>query len=244
MYKKIFLLFFLLYSVFTNSLLAQTSIVGAWQQIDKNGNTATMICAENYLMFAVYNSAEQKYVYAGGGSFQILKAESKTILSYKNDFYTKDSTLVGLTIANIFTLDKNSLTIEQGPLIGIWTRLEEKNNPSPIVNSLWRLRAKEDKAFKMQTVFKGPLKTLKLLSGEHFQWASFNIDTHQFFGTLGGTFSKRNEKYTEQIIFSSKSVKEIAPSFEYDCILNGKDWIHAGQNSTGTRIHEIWEKGY
>lgn len=243
MTRKKLLLVFCFCLTLSNVLFAQ-SIAGVWQQVNPNGNTSRLICTENYLMFATYQTNDKHFVNTGGGTFEILKADSKTILSFKRDFNTEDSTLVGLTVANIFSLDKNTLTVVQGPLAGTWLRITEKLSTEPFSNALWRLRAKEDKAFKMQTVFKGPFKTIKIFSGEHFQLASFNIDTHQFFGTFGGTFSKKKEKYIEKITFSSKRNKEVNNSFEYDCVINGKDWIHAGQSATGERVHEVWEKGY
>jgi len=243
MNRKI-LLFILGFCLCINNFLNAQSIAGVWQQVNASGNTATLICTENYLMFAVYKVSDKKLVSSGGGSFEILKADAKTILSFKRDFNTEDSTLVGLTVANVFTVDNKKLTVAQGPLAGTWSRIEEKASPTPLSNALWRLRAKENKDFKMQTVFKGPFKTIKIFSGQYFQWASFNIDTHQFFGTFGGVFSKNKDKYSEKINFSSKNIKEVGTSFQYDCVLNGKDWIHAGQTSKGERTHEIWEKGY
>ncbi len=241
MTMKILLLAFAL--GFSNFIMGQ-SIAGVWEQVNANGNTSRLICTDNYLMFAIFRTADQQFLSTSGGNFEILKADSQKILSFKRDFNSEDSTLVGLTIANVFSLVNDNLTIAQGPLAGTWLRIIEKSNTEPFSNALWRLRAKEDKSFKMQTVFKGPLKTIKLFSGEYFQWASFNIDTHQFFGTFGGSFSKKKEKYVEKITFSSKRNKDVNTLFEYDCTLNGKDWIHSRQSILGERVHEIWEKGY
>jgi hypothetical protein len=227
---------------FTTRILAQTSTIsGAWESKDASGNTLTMICSDKYLMFAVYDLSQKKYVKSGGGTYQLSVASGKNILSYKRDFNTEDSTVVGLTVANFYTTDKNDLSLSEGPLAGNWNRIDESKSPKTM-NATWRIKAREGSDFKMQTILKGSRKTLKILSGRRFQWAAFNTDTHQFFGTGGGTYTVKDGKYTENIEFFSRDNKRVGASLTFDCVVNGKDWTHAGQSSMGTRVHEIWEK--
>jgi hypothetical protein len=214
---------------------------GAWQSKDAAGNTITMICSENYLMYSVYNTTEQKYVRSGGGTYQLADLGGKEVLSFKRDFNTEDSTVVGLTVANLYTLKNNELSLTEGPLAGNWKRVDDSKASKTMAN-VWRIRAREGADFKMQTILKGSRKTLKILSGNRFQWAAFNTDTHQFFGTGGGTYTVKDGKYTETIEFFSRDNKKVGTSLTFDCVLNGKDWTHAGQSSTGTRVNEIWEK--
>ena len=234
----------LLFSItlFTNKILSQTSTInGSWQGKDASGNTLTMICSDNYLMFAVYDLSQKKYLKSGGGTYELSVVSGKNIFSYKRDFSTEDSTVVGLTVANFYTVDKNELSLTEGPLAGNWKRIDESKSPKAM-NATWRIRAREGADFKMQAMLKGPRKTLKILSGGRFQWAAFNTDTHQFFGTGGGTYTLKDGKYTENIEFFSLDNKRVGASLTFDCVINGKDWTHAGQSSTGTRVHEIWEK--
>ena len=227
---------------FTTTVLAQTlTISGSWKGKDASGNTITMICSENYLMFAVYDLSQKKYIKSGGGTYQLSTVSGKNILSYKRDFNTEDSTVVGLTVANFYTIDKNELSLTEGPFAGNWKRVDESKSPK-MMNATWRIRAREDSDFKMQTILKGSRKTLKILSGSHFQWAAFNTDTNQFFGTGGGTYTVKEGKYTENIEFFSRDNKRVGASLIFDYVLNGKDWTHAGQSSTGIRVNEIWEK--
>ena len=234
----------LLFSItlFTTNIFAQTSTInGAWESKDASGNTFIMICSDKYLMFAVYDLSQKKYVKSGGGTYELSIVSGKDILSYKRDFNTEDSTVVGLTVANFYTVDKNELSLTEGPLAGNWKRIDESKSPKTM-NASWRIRAREGSDFKMQTILKGSRKTLKILSGSHFQWAAFNTDTHQFFGTGGGTYTVKDGKYTENIEFFSRDNKRVGASLTFDYVLNGKDWTHAGQSSTGARVHEIWEK--
>lgn len=234
----------LLFSITFFSIKATTetsTISGAWQSKDASGNTLTMICSDKYLMFAVYDLSQKKYLKSGGGTYQVSVVGGKNILSYKRDFNTDDSTVVGLTVANFYSIENNELRLSEGPLAGNWQRIDESKSPKTM-NATWRISAREGADFKMQTILKGSRKTLKILSGNHFQWAAFNTDTHQFFGTGGGTYVVKDGKYTETIAFFSRDNKRVGTLLTFDCVVNGKEWIHAGQSSTGTRIHEIWEK--
>jgi hypothetical protein len=239
--KTLLTLFFSITFFATKATTETTTLSGAWQNKDGSGNTITMICSDKYLMFAVYDLSQKKYVKSGGGTYKLSVLSDKNILSYKRDFNTEDSTLVGLTVANFCTVDKNNLLILEGPLAGNWKRIDESKSPKAM-SATWRIKAREDSDFKMQTILKGSRKTLKILSGSCFQWAAFNTDTHQFFGTGGGTYTVKDGKYTENIEFFSRDNKRVGASLTFDCVLNGKDWTHAGQSSTGTRVHEIWEK--
>jgi hypothetical protein len=232
----------LLSITFIASKAAETSpMSGAWQGKDAQGNLMTMICSDNYLMFGVYDLTNKKYIKSGGGSYQLSDVADKKVFSYKREFNTEDSTVVGLTVANLFTLNKSDLIITEGPLAGNWKRIEETKSLKIMANN-WRIRAREGKDLKMETVLKGSRKTLKILSGSRFQWAAFDSDTHQFFGTGGGTYEVKNGKYVENIEFFSRDNKRVGATLTFDCVLNGKDWTHAGQSTTGVRVHEIWAK--
>lgn len=239
---KTILVLLLSITFFTAKAITEiSSINGSWQSKDASGNTITMICSDNYLMFAMYDLSQKKYVKSGGGTYQLSVVSGKNIFSYKRDFNTEDSTVVGLTVANFYSINKNELSLTEGPLAGNWNRIDESKSPK-MMNATWRIKAREGSDFKMQTVLKGSRKTLKILSGSRFQWAAFNTDTHQFFGTGGGNYTVKDGKYTENIEFFSRDDKRVGASLTFDYVLNGKDWTHAGQSSTGTRVHEIWEK--
>ena len=240
--KKIILFLLLSSIVFMSKATDASPVSGAWQKKDATGNIQTLVCSENYLMYGVYDVSNKKFISAGGGSFTLLNAGVNKIFSFKREFDTLDSTLVGITVANKYTAKDNNLSIAEGILAGDWKRIDESKSPK-IMASVWKIRARENKEFKMETILKGSRKTLKILSGSRFQWAAFDSDTHQFFGTGGGTYQLgKDGKYTENIEFFSRDNKRMGMSLTFDCVLNGKDWTHAGQSSTGVRVHEIWAK--
>ena len=58
-------------------------------------------------------------------------------------------------------------------------------------------------------------KTMKILSGTRFQWIAYNVETKEFMGTGGGTYTTIDGKYTENIDFSKfKDQKKIPECIE------------------------------
>lgn len=237
--NKFFVLLLICGIFIANKPLESVSLKGTWQITDVAGNTTTMICTDNYLMYAVYGA--QKYVRSGGGKYQLITAGAKNILSFERDFATDDSTVVGLTVANLYRLENNTLILTEGPLMGSWKKIDESVATNAMA-AAWRIKAREGADFKLQPILKGPRKTIKILSGNRFQWAAFNTDTKQFFGTGGGTYQLKNGKYSEKIEFFSRDNKRVGTELTFDCIVNGNEWTHAGQSTTGVRVHEVWEK--
>lgn len=235
--NKIFAFLLLICSL---SAQAESPLKGTWQQKFPDGRTATLLCSENYLMLAEYHFIQKKYFRSAGGTYQLSKIGQKKVISFNKDFNTQDPMSAGTTIATLYTLANNVLSIPQGPLAGTWQKVVETGTSTLTGN--WRLKAKEDTNFVMQTQLKGSLKTIKLLTKQYFHEVSFNIDTQQFFTSFGGTYSQKNKKYYEKINFNAMIPKQAGQSIEYDFLLNGKDWIHAGQSSKGERVNEVWEK--
>ena len=86
----------------------------------------------------------------------------------------------------------------------------------------------------------GARKTMKLLSGTRFQWIAYNIETKEFSGTGGGTYTTVNGKYTENIEFFSRDDSRVGASLEFDFSLVDGTWNHRGFSSKGDAMHEIW----
>jgi hypothetical protein len=224
------------------TLFAPSLLKGAWQTKNADGNTVTMICADNYLMFSVYNSQTKTYTKSGGGAYKLEGTPTSPAMSFTREFFTEDSTKVGQTLASKFTLKGQDLTIDFGPLKGTWQRLDEATDKTPMAAS-WRISQREGTDGKMSVMQRGPRKTIKILSGTRFQWAAINTDTKQFFGTGGGNYTIKNGKYAETIEFFSRDSKKVGATLTFDYSLkDNRAWEHTGVSSTGTRVHEIWEK--
>ncbi len=86
-----------------------------------------------------------------------------------------------------------------------------------------------------------PRRTMKILTGNHFQWIAFNVKTKEFFGTGGGTYTTTPEgKYAESIQFFTKAVTSIGKRVEFTYSFQDGDWRHKGQKSTGGPMDECW----
>jgi hypothetical protein len=142
-------LFFII--TFVANATEKSPVSGAWQSKDASGNTITMICSDNYLMYAVYDLSQKKYVRSGGGTYQLADLGGKKVLSFKRDFNTEDSTVVGLTVANLYTLNNSELTLTEGPLAGNWKKVDDSKSSKNMAN-VWQIKAREGADFKMQTI--------------------------------------------------------------------------------------------
>lgn len=86
----------------------------------------------------------------------------------------------------------------------------------------------------------GDRRTIKILSGDRFQWVAFNSATKEFSGTGGGTYTAGNGKYTENIEFFSRDDSRVGASLEFDYDVKDGKWHHKGKSSKGDDIYEIW----
>ena len=87
-----------------------------------------------------------------------------------------------------------------------------------------------------------PRQTMKILSGKYFQWAAFNFETKEFFGTGGGTYQRKDNQYTETIRFFSRDNSRVGMSLTFECRIDGNDWFHKGKGTTGNPVSEVWER--
>ena len=87
-----------------------------------------------------------------------------------------------------------------------------------------------------------PRKTMKILSGTRFQWIAYNIETKQFMGTGGGTYTTIDGVYTENIEFFSRDNSRVGASLPFNFELQEGKWHHSGNSSKGAPIYEIWSQ--
>ena len=91
-----------------------------------------------------------------------------------------------------------------------------------------------------QTRTPGARRTMKLLSGTRFQWIAYNVETKEFFGSGGGTYTTADGTYIESIEFFSRDDSVSGRSLEFDYELVEGAWHHKGTSSKGDPMHEIW----
>jgi hypothetical protein len=226
-----------------STLLPAQDLSGAWKLTSQNGKPFTDECvkiySEGYFMFAVHNP-EGEFIKAGGGNYSVANKQYTEVF----DFYTADSTRVRQPVAYSFSLKKDELSIEatvQGArLKETWKKVDDSVSP---IKGAWRFGARvNDEGVAGARRGESPRQTMKILSGKYFQWAAFNYETKQFMGTGGGAYSLADGKYTETIRFFSRDNSRAGMSLTFDCRLDGADWYHKGNGTTGNPVSEVWER--
>ncbi|MFD0977420.1 hypothetical protein [Salinimicrobium gaetbulicola] len=229
---------FLAILFFTWNFLSAQNMDGAWQLIylDEKPveDTITIkIYQDGYFAYASWDANTNEFLSAAGGEFFIDSGYSE-----KYDFHTSDSTLVGreITFEGFHRYDGLVLAEIGGGVEKAWKRISvNKNN----LSGTWVFTGRERDG-KMQRSTPGARRTIKILSGDRFQWIAFNSETGEFFGTGGGTYSAENGKYTENIEFFSRDNSRAGAKIPFDYTLNDNEWHHKGKSSKGDPMYEIW----
>lgn len=218
----------------------QDALAGAWRLTEQQGSATTegelvIIYSDDYFMFGQHRE-DGSFVKAGGGSFSLQDGQYEEVL----DFHTEDSTLVRQPQTYNYRLEGDKLVIEQNNTSRTFSRIDEGDSP---LSGAWRFGTRIDEEGNPgERRGDGPRQTIKILSGERFQWAAFNYETKQFSGTGGGTYELKDGRYIETIGFFSRDDSRVGLSLDFSYEVKGDDWYHIGQSSTGNPVREIWER--
>lgn len=229
----------LLCTVFFFGAAAQ-DLSGAWKLITKNGKAFTdesiKIYSDGYFMYGVH-AQNGAFISAGGGKYQISGKEYREI----HDFNTQDNTVVRKPQVYSFTTRNDELTITMNTNTEIWKKVDQA---STALSGAWRFGARVDENGQAgeRRGADLPRQTMKILSGKYFQWAAFNFETKEFFGTGGGTYQRKDNQYTETIRFFSRDNSRVGMSLTFECRIDGNDWFHKGKGTTGNPVSEVWER--
>lgn len=210
---------------------SQGKLYGAWEK--SNGDTrSVMIVVDGFFSEAVYKRDE--FVSTSGGR---LGADGKK-LSMTYEYHTANPEQVGKEISASFEIKKDKLTLS-GDNPSTWTRVDD-GGPGKLAGA-WlitgRLRDGE-----IRTSTPGARRTMKILSGTRFQWIAYNVETKEFSGTGGGTYTTADGKYTETIEFFSRDNSRVGASLEFEFSVENGDWLHSGKSSRGEPLKEVWTK--
>src|SRR5690606_13075045 len=147
------------------------------------------IYSDGYFMFAQYHT-NGDFLKAGGGSFQLNGENYVQTL----DFHTEDTARIRQPENFTCQLegDQLLLTDSEGN-VQTWVRMDDATTP---LTGTWRFAARVDEEGNPgERRGAGPRQTIKILSGNRFQWAAFNYETKEFSGTGGGTYTASDGKY-------------------------------------------------
>ncbi|MBL0883452.1 MAG: membrane or secreted protein [Chitinophagaceae bacterium] len=236
MKKNIPLIAFLLGSIIPVifAFTEKKSLKGAWQQINGYEQT-TLIITDHIFAVATYNLNEKKFISSYGGKYSIAQNKLTITIEWNN----LDSTAVGTQKMTEIQINNNQLIIEG--IAGSWKRLDD-GTPGALAGD-WIITGSfnNDQVAKRKSPFY-PRRTMKVLSGKHFQWIAYNVVTKQFLDTGGGTYTTEDGKYTETIHFFTKRAASVGKILLFDYTFVNGDWRHKGLTSIGGVMDECWSR--
>ena len=217
----------------SRSANALSPLNGAWQ-IEEGDHQQLLLIADGYCMLSAFNIQDKKFKGSRGGSFTVTDKE----IVLKTEFNSNDKSAVGKINRYACQVEGQTLITNLTGSRQEWKRVDDGKS---LLAGTWRItqRKQDDKMVEM------PLRarrTLKLLTGNYFQWAAINIETGEFAGTGGGKYTFENGKYTVHISFFSRDASRVGMSLSFDDKLEDGNWIHTGLSSKGDPIYEIWSR--
>lgn len=232
--KKIFFIPVLLF--LCGNIFAQ-ELEGAWLLTHKDGKEITnrkvvKIYQDGYFAYGSKEITTDKFLSAAGGNYS-LEGNSYSEI---HDFNTMDTSTIGKESRYTFSLEGDILIVSNENTSKTWKKISDSTDE---LTRNWVITGRERNG-EMNIITPGDRRTVKILSGGHFQWVAFNSATKEFSGTGGGTYSANNKVYTENIAFFSRDDSRVGASLEFEYeVIDGK-WHHRGISSKGDPIYEIW----
>lgn len=218
-------------------ILFSQDLDGSWKLIEMNGEKmedmdAVKIIQDGYFSIGEKMVEGDKFHSARGGEYMV-DGESYTEVQ---DFNTLNPEFIGKEINYNLDLSGDRLTLSDPINKMVWERISSSSND---LSRNWVFTGRERNG-ELSRSTPGDRRTVKILSGDRFQWIAFNSATGEFSGTGGGTYSAENGKYTENIEFFSRDDSRVGASLQFDYEVKDGEWHHKGLSSKGDPIYEIW----
>jgi hypothetical protein len=212
----------------------EKSHVGAWEMKD-GGVTHTLVIIDDYYSLSSFDIAGKHFIQTQGGTCVMKDGR----LEGKVEYHTLDKSKVGSSYAWKAEIRRGRLRLERDGSRESWDRTDDGQGP---LAGNWRITGREQGGRMVEMQSRGARKTIKLLSGQRFQWAAINTDTGEFSGTGGGRYTFADGKYTEHIEFFSRDSSRVGMSLSFDGRVEGRHWYHSGKSSKGDPINERWSR--
>lgn len=220
-------------AIMTMAVAQDKSLIGAWEAKDQD-QTRMITYVPGFFSVAIYNVADKKFIGTYGGKYSVGQGE----ITEKIEYDTQTPANVGTERKVKFKSGKNDLTLT-GATEGKFKRVDD-GTPGKLAGA-WLITGRfRDGEVRRSTP--GARRTMKILSGTRFQWIAYNVDTKEFFGTGGGTYTTADGKYTENIEFFSRDASRVGASLEFDYSTPDGEWRHQGKSSKGDPLDEIWSQ--
>ncbi|MCM4160584.1 hypothetical protein FHG64_10285 [Antarcticibacterium flavum] len=218
-------------------ILFSQDLDGSWKLIERNGDQVedmevVKIIQDGYFAVGEKMKDGNKFHSARGGEFQ---TDGDSYMEIQN-FNTENPEFIGKEINYTIDHSGNRLTISDPVNTMVWDRISNTGNE---LTRNWVFTGRERDG-ELSRSTPGDRRTVKILSGDRFQWIAFNSATGEFSGTGGGTYTAKDGKYTENIEFFSRDDSRVGASLEFDYEVKDGEWHHKGLSSKGDPIYEIW----
>jgi hypothetical protein len=214
--------------------LQTPELEGAWSSQDSNGQQQVIILANGHYALSTYNAGAKTFESTRGGKFRI---DGKKLIEIV-EFNTADPQQTG-TEQSSFTIEKKGKQHILKTNGSTFARLDD-GTPGKLAGA-WVITGRMTPNGPRRNT-PGARRTMKILSGTRFQWIAYNVETKEFFGTGGGTYTTTDGKYTENIEFFSRDSSRVGASLSFDYGIEGKDWRHKGLSSKGDPLDEFWTR--
>lgn len=218
----------------TESEVVADGLKGSWIHQSGSGEQV-LLFVDGYSTHSVYSKSAKMFFETRGGTYGI--TGNKLSISY--EFDTKDKEQTGQSLAYDFSIKGDELTIGVNGKTVTYKRADDASAP---LAGLWSITSRMQDGKLVPIHRTGTRKTIKILSGNRFQWAAIDPGTKQFSGTGGGTYDFVNGKYTEHIEFFSRDSSRVGASLSFDGKLENGEWHHSGLSSKGDKIYEVWSR--
>ncbi len=228
-------------SLLFNDKQENTILTGAWVLIEQNGEPLTdkevvKIYQDGYFAFGARMKKSSEFIGAGGGPFAI---KGKNYIEHY-DFFTLSPEQIGNKMHYSLHLEGEQMIIKStkdgSELKETWQRISDDTDE---LTRNWVITGRVVDGNE-RTMTPGARRTVKILSGNRFQWIAFNSETKEFSGTGGGTYSARDGQYIEKIEFFSRDNSRVGATLEFQYEVQNGHWHHSGLSSKGDPIYEIW----
>lgn len=197
-----------------------------------------MLIQAPYAFYTEFDVDAKTFVNAQGGMID-LQANK---MSYTTEFNTGDPDQIGTNLSLEADIKGSQVTFRyalMGEEVTVVARRVDDGMGD--LAGAWRITDRMRNG-AMQAMRLGARKTIKMITGSRFQWAAFNPETKQFSGTGGGRVTLANGTYTEHIEFFSRNPDRIGANLSFNYEVNGNQWTHSGNSSSGDPIKEIWTR--
>lgn len=225
--KKVFAVLFLLFAL-TSFSPQNTSPKGAFMLQQPDGTNMLVLLSDNYYTLTAFNPADKKFLFTWGGPFVAENNQMSVLVEF--DSRTKET--LGQKIPIDYKMENNSLVMTG-------TAFKELAATDTELTGCWRIAGRVQNGQK-SAIPKRARKTLKILTGNRFQWMAINTETGDFSGTGGGTYQLQNGIYTETIDFFSRDSSRVGLSLAFEAKQEAGLWQHKGKSSKGDPVEEEW----